>query len=82
MPNRDSLLLTVSRENKQEGRDPTLLPQSLNCGVAADFLALSTERLGDLLGQLERRGIIAPCPPQGLHITDPVALEGFGGAAY
>jgi CRP/FNR family transcriptional regulator, anaerobic regulatory protein len=41
-----ALLLTLSRQNEEEGRDPTLLTQPLQCGVLADFLALSIDRLG------------------------------------
>ena len=53
-----AFLLTLSRENEQEGRDPAVLVQPLQCGVVADFLALSVDRLGSLLVQLERRGMI------------------------
>ena len=74
-----AFLLTLSRENEQEGRDPTVLVQPLQCGVVADFLALSVERLGSLLVQLEQRGIIAPSLPQGLRLTDVEALEGLAG---
>ena len=74
-----AFLLTLSRENKQEGRDPAMLMQPLHCGVVADFLALSIDRLGSLLIQLERRGMIAPSPPQGLRLTDIEALEGLAG---
>ena len=41
-----AFLLTLSRENEQEGRDPAVLMQPLHCGVVADFLALSIDRLG------------------------------------
>ena len=58
-----AFLLTLSRQNEEEGRDPTLLTQPLQCGVVADFLALSLDRLGSLLVRLEQRAIIAPCPP-------------------
>jgi CRP/FNR family transcriptional regulator len=74
-----AFLLTLSRENEQEGRDPTVLVQPLQCGVVADFLALSVERLGSLLVALERRGLIEPCVPQGLRLTDIVALESLAG---
>ena len=74
-----AFLLTLSRENEQEGRDPTVLMQPLHCGVVADFLALSIDRLGSLLVQLEQRGMIAACSPQGLRITDVEALEGLAG---
>jgi CRP/FNR family transcriptional regulator len=74
-----AFLLTLSRENEQEGRDPTVLVQPLQCGVVADFLALSVERLGWLLVALERRGLIEPCVPQGLRLADIVALESLAG---
>jgi hypothetical protein len=73
-----AFLLTLSRENGQEGRDPAVL-QPLNCGPVADFLALSIERLGSFLIQLERRGLIEPCPPNGLRLIDIVGLEGLAG---
>jgi CRP/FNR family transcriptional regulator len=74
-----AFLLTLSRENEQEGRDPTLLMEPLQCGVVADFLALSIDRLGSLLVQLEQRGIIEPFPPDGLRLRDMEALEGLAG---
>ena len=74
-----AFLLALSRENEQEGRNPTMLMQPLHCGVVADFLALSIDRLGSLLVQLEQRGMIAPSPPQGLRLTDLEALEGLAG---
>ena len=74
-----AFLLTLSRENEQEGRDPTVLVQPLQCGVVADFLALSVDRLGSLLVQLERRGLIESCAPQGLRLTDIAALESLAG---
>ena len=69
-----AFLLTLSRQNEQEGRDPTVLVQPLHCGVVADFLALSIDRLGSLLVQLNQRGIIDDTPG-GLRLTDIAALE-------
>ena len=74
-----SFLLTLSRENEQEGRDPAVLVQPLQCGVVADFLAMSIDRLGSLLVQLEQRGMIAPCPPHGLRLMDIDALKWLSG---
>ena len=70
-----AFLLTLSRQNEEEGRDPTLLTQPLQCGVVADFLAPSLDRLGSLLVRLEQRAIIAPCPPYGLRLSDLNALR-------
>jgi CRP/FNR family transcriptional regulator, anaerobic regulatory protein len=74
-----AFLLTLSRENDQVGRDPTVLAQPLDCGVVADFLALSIERLGSLLVELERRGLIEPLGPHGLRLTNVAGLEGLAG---
>jgi CRP/FNR family transcriptional regulator len=74
-----AFLLTLSRENEQEGRDPAVLLQPLQCGVVADFLALSVDRLASLLVQLERRGLIELSDPPALRITDIAALESLAG---
>jgi CRP/FNR family transcriptional regulator len=74
-----AFLLTLSRENEQEGRDPAVLVQPLQCGVVADFLALSLDRLASLLVQLERRGLIELGVPPSLRITDIAALESLAG---
>lgn len=74
-----AFLLTLSRENEQEGRDPAVLVQPLQCGVMADFLALSVDRLASLLVQLERRGLIELGDPPALRITDIAALESLAG---
>jgi CRP/FNR family transcriptional regulator, anaerobic regulatory protein len=74
-----AFLLTLSRENVQEGRNPAVLLQPLNCGVVADFLAFSIDRLGSLLAELERRSLIEPCPPDGLRLVDIAGLEGLAG---
>jgi CRP/FNR family transcriptional regulator len=74
-----AFLLTLSRENEQEGRDPAVLSQPLEYEVVADFLAMSADRLAFLVGQLEQRGMIALDQPQGLCLTDIVALERLAG---
>jgi CRP/FNR family transcriptional regulator, anaerobic regulatory protein len=76
-----AFLLTLSRENEQEGRDPTLLAQPLECGVVADFLALSIERLGSLMVELERRGLIEPLGAEGVRLKNLAGLEGLAGRA-
>jgi CRP/FNR family transcriptional regulator, anaerobic regulatory protein len=73
-----AFLLTLSRQNEQEGRDPVVLTQPLQCGVVADFLALSIDRLGSLLVQLKGRGVIEETPGA-LHLTDIAALETLAG---
>ena len=73
-----AFLLTLSRQNEQEGRDPAVLTQPLQCGVVADFLALSIDRLGSLLVQLKRRDVIEETPGA-LRLTDIAALESLAG---
>ena len=73
-----AFLLTLSRQNEQEGRDPVVLTQPLQCGVVADFLALSIDRLGSLLVQLKRRGAIEETPGA-LRLTDIALLETLAG---
>jgi CRP/FNR family transcriptional regulator, anaerobic regulatory protein len=73
-----AFLLTLSRQNEQEGRDPVVLTQPLQCGVVADFLALSIDRLGSLLVQLKRRRVIEETPGA-LRLTDIAALETLAG---
>jgi CRP/FNR family transcriptional regulator, anaerobic regulatory protein len=73
-----AFLLTLSRQNEQEGRDPTVLTQPLQCGAVADFLALTIDRLGALLVQLKRRGVIEETPGA-LRLTDIAALETLAG---
>ena len=74
-----AFLLTLSRENEQEGRDPAVLVQPLQCGVVADFLALSVERLGFATGSTRAPGPDRDCAPQGLRLTDIAALESLAG---
>ncbi len=76
-----AFLLTLSRQNEQEGRDPSVLTQPLQCGVVADFLALSIDRLGAFLVQLNQRGIIEQTPG-GLRLTDVAALEALAGGTH
>jgi len=81
-----AFLVALSQGNKQEGRDPSIIADSLKCGVVADYLSLSIELLGSILVTLEERGLIEHCPPLGLRLKDVDALEtlanglDFGGA--
>ena len=55
-----------------------MLTQLIQCGVIADFLALSIDRLGSLLVQLNQRGIIEDTP-EGLCLANVAALEKLAG---
>ena len=70
-----ALLLTLSRRNEEEGRDPLTIGDSLNCGTVAGYLELDLDTLGRALVELEQAGLIERCPPRGLRLTDIPALE-------
>jgi CRP/FNR family transcriptional regulator, anaerobic regulatory protein len=59
-----AFLLALSNNNASEGRDSNVIGDSMECGIAADYLQLSVDDLGDLLIELKERGLIASCPPK------------------
>jgi CRP/FNR family transcriptional regulator len=69
-----ALFVTLSRYNAYEGRDPSLITDSLKCGVVAGYLNMSVDHLAVQLTELEARGLIEPCD-QGLHLKDLDGLE-------
>jgi CRP/FNR family transcriptional regulator len=73
-----SFLVTLSRSNSYEGRAPSIIADSLKCGVVASYLALSVDTLARVLVELEERGLIENCPPLGLRLNDLSALEQLG----
>lgn len=70
-----SFLIAASRYGTHEGRDPTIISDSLKCGVVASYLALDLDELGRLLLELERRQLIEHRPPHGLVIKDLAGLD-------
>jgi CRP/FNR family transcriptional regulator len=64
----------LSRYNAYEGRDPTLVTDSLKCGVVAGYLNMTVDQLAAQLAELERRGLIEPCD-RGLRLKNLDALE-------
>ncbi len=72
-----ALFATLSRYNAYEGRDPTLITDSLTCGVVAGYLNMSVDMLGTQLAELEARALIEPSA-KGLRLTDLDALERLG----
>jgi CRP/FNR family transcriptional regulator len=69
-----ALFVTMSRYNAYEGRDPSLVTDSLKCGVVAGYLNMTVDQLAIQLAELERRGLIEPCD-RGLRLKDLDALE-------
>ena len=70
-----AFLSVLSHNNSLEGRDPHLIGDSMECGIAADYLGLSVEKLGALLVELKKRGLIDLCPDKSLRILDIKALQ-------
>jgi CRP/FNR family transcriptional regulator len=70
-----AFFLAVSRANRDEGRHPQIITDSLACGVVADWLGLDLSSLGRALVELEERGLIEPSDPRGLRLKHVGGLE-------
>ena len=69
------LLVSISRNNSYEGRDPRLLPDTLTSGFVADLLGIDIGSLAALLVDLRRRGLIDGDPSSALLLKDLSGLE-------
>jgi CRP/FNR family transcriptional regulator len=72
-----SLLLYLSSQNAREGKDPTVIAESLTCKTVAEFLNISIERLGRALVELRNRGLIAEGPAGSIRLIAIKPLELF-----
>ena len=70
-----ALLLSISRNNTYEGRDPALVPDTLTSGFVADLLGIDIASLAALLVELRRRGLIDSDTSFALRLKDLAALE-------
>lgn len=70
-----AFLIAVSRQNEDEGRDPTFIDDTLECAVVAGYLGISVERLESVLIELEELGLVQSAPHHGLRIVDMERLE-------
>jgi CRP/FNR family transcriptional regulator, anaerobic regulatory protein len=70
-----AFLVSVSRNNRHEGRDPNIVGNVYASGVVADLLEMTIEDLRLQLLQLERRGVIEAHPPANIRLKDLGALE-------
>jgi hypothetical protein len=75
-----ALLTAISRNNVHEGRDPTLVPDTLSCGFVADLLGVALAQLAELLAALEHLGLVARTPDGGLRLMDLHALDSLADA--
>ena len=74
-----AFLVSLSRTNSHEGRDPTVIGEFCPSVFAAGYLDLSIEDLTALLLELEHRGLIEPYSG-GVRLNDIDALEELAGA--
>ncbi len=69
-----ALFVTLARCNAYEGRDPSLLTNSLSCGVVAGYLNMSVDDLAHWLTELEARELVEAAP-KGLRLKNLDELE-------
>jgi CRP/FNR family transcriptional regulator len=70
-----ALLVSISRNNSYEGRDPRVMPDTLTSGFVADLLGLEIGSLAALLVDLRRRGLIDSDSSSTLLLKDLGGLE-------
>lgn len=75
-----ALLVSISKNNGYEGRDPEAMPASLTSGFVADLLGLDVGSLAVMLVDLRHRGLIDSSPSSTLQLTDIPALESLADA--
>jgi len=75
-----ALFVTLSRCNAYEGRDPTILTDSVSCGVVAGYLDMSVDDLSHWLSELADRRLVEPCD-RGLRLKNLAELERLAEAA-
>jgi CRP-like cAMP-binding protein len=69
-----SLFLALSQLNRHEGRDASLIVDSLACGTVSNCLGLDLNSLGRALVELERSQLIK-ATPGGLRLINLAGLE-------
>jgi CRP/FNR family transcriptional regulator len=70
-----AFLIAVSHQNENEGRDPTVIDDTLECAVVAGYLGISVGRLAEMLVELEDLGLIQAAPRHGMRIMNMERLE-------
>lgn len=70
-----ALLVSISRNNTYEGRDPRTMPEALTSGFVADLLGVDISKLAGLLVELRNRGLIESGADATLRLRDIRGLE-------
>ena len=65
-----AFLVAVSNQNRNEGRDPLVVSDSLECGTAASYLGIDFDTFARSLAELGSLGMIEPSPSEGLRLLD------------
>lgn len=69
-----ALLISISRNNHYEGRDPAAIPDNLASGFVAELLGVDIGILTEALMALQQRGLVR-AEGHGLRLTNMNALE-------
>lgn len=75
-----ALFVTLARCNAYEGRDPSVITDSLSCGVVAGYLNMTVDDLAHRLTELEARGLVE-VSAHGLRLRNFDELERLADAA-
>lgn len=70
-----AFLVSLASINRNEGRDPCIIVESVKCGAMAECLGLSVSALRAVLVNLARGQLIEAYPPGRLRLIDLAALE-------
>jgi CRP-like cAMP-binding protein len=70
-----ALLLSISQNNRYEGRDAKTVPDALTSGFVADLLGVDIGTLAALLVDLRRRGLVEGGPDGTLQLKDVEGLQ-------
>lgn len=69
-----ALLVALSSQNGQEGRDPSIVGDALDCRAVAEWIGMDVAVLGQALIRLQKLGLIEARHPHGLRLLDIAAL--------
>jgi CRP/FNR family transcriptional regulator len=70
-----AFLIAVSRQNAYDGRDPTIISDSLECGVVASLLDIDIDILSHALLELKHLGLIEDLPDGRVRLKSVPRIE-------
>lgn len=72
-----AFLAAISRQNEREGRDATIVCDSVKCGAVAGLLDLNIDAVSRALATLQQKGLIESDNVNRLHLRNIIGLERF-----